>query len=161
MQKLTDEQKFWARVAIGKPDECWLWNAGRNWFGYGQVHWNGKNCRSHRIAYMLTYGPIGEGIKIRHTCDNPPCCNPSHLIPGTQLDNMRDMVKRGRLVHSPNQIGEGHGRAIVTEEIVKAIRHLKSLGYKRKHIIELLSLTYIDKTTVSCIMLHKTWKHIP
>jgi hypothetical protein len=45
---------------------------------------------------MLAWGPVPPGKIVRHTCDNPPCVNPLHLMNGTSADNSRDMVLRGR-----------------------------------------------------------------
>jgi hypothetical protein len=56
-------------------------------------------------------GPIPDGQLIRHTCDNPPCCNPAHLLNGTTADNMRDMVRRRR-----------HGGEKLTPDDVRRIR---------------------------------------
>lgn len=62
--------------------------------GYAQVRRNGKLIYAHRLAFFEVFGwwpPV-----VRHTCDNPPCVNIWHLLPGTQADNVRDMVERGR-----------------------------------------------------------------
>ena len=40
--------------------------------------------------------PVPEGMVVMHTCDNPACCNPHHLVVGTQSDNIKDCVSKGR-----------------------------------------------------------------
>lgn len=55
------------------------------------------DAKTHRVSYFLTHGHLPPApLVIRHTCDNPPCCNPAHLVPGTYQDNARDCVERGR-----------------------------------------------------------------
>jgi hypothetical protein len=53
-------------------------------------------CYAHRMAWILTHGPIPDGLHICHRCDVPLCCNPSHLFLGTQGDNNRDAFAKGR-----------------------------------------------------------------
>jgi hypothetical protein len=65
--------------------------------GYGRVHIpKGKPVPAHRFSYELVNGPIPDGLRVLHHCDNPPCVNPVHLFVGTQADNGRDMVAKGR-----------------------------------------------------------------
>ena len=79
---------------------CIVWTGARNARGYGRVSTATipnlpKVTYAHRVAYYLATGETPA--LLRHTCDNPPCCNPDHLLPGTQQDNMRDAVERGRI----------------------------------------------------------------
>lgn len=99
-------------------DDCWPWTGNVDKDGYGALPFEGRNYRPHRLAWQDANGSlIPEGIVVRHTCDNPPCCNPAHLILGTQADNIGDAVRRGRWVH-----GESHGRMKLTTVQVDAIR---------------------------------------
>lgn len=75
---------------------CIEWLGSRDENGYGRVHCGGTPRLAHRVAWELENGPIPSGLCVLHGCDNPPCINPSHMFLGTQADNMRDMVKKGR-----------------------------------------------------------------
>ena len=89
-------ERFWSKVDIKGESECWNW-IGSTAKGYGYIKVaKGKNARSNRVAYELTFGDIPDGAVVRHKCDNPSCCNPAHLQAGTQKDNVTDMILRGR-----------------------------------------------------------------
>lgn len=87
---------FWAYVDRGGPDVCWVWKGSKLPSGYGRVSWQGKTTYAHRVAHLLAHGAIPAGMCVCHHCDNPPCCNPSHLWLGTQQDNMADRDRKGR-----------------------------------------------------------------
>lgn len=89
--------------------------------GYGQLYHKPtkKYQYAHRVAYMEAYGPIPEGLVVRHKCDNPSCVNPEHLELGTQTDNMQDAVKRGR-----SAAGMRNGMAKLTPEDAERIRFI-------------------------------------
>lgn len=77
---------------------CWLWLSAKRGKGYGAA-WSKERREivdTHRYFYQAHNGPIPEGLLVRHSCDNPLCCNPEHLLVGTVQDNSDDMVKRGR-----------------------------------------------------------------
>ena len=88
--------RFWGTVHKATPDECWPWRGIIDSKGYGVFTAEQRKYGAHRIAYTLAKGPIPEGLLVRHTCDNPPCCNPAHLLVGTQKDNIADCIARGR-----------------------------------------------------------------
>jgi len=75
---------------------CWEWTRARGKKGYGMIWVVDKFIRVSRAAYELYVGPIPEGLNVCHKCDNPPCFNPEHLFVGTQSDNIRDSVEKGR-----------------------------------------------------------------
>ena len=90
--KLTQDD-FWG--LIDKTDTCWLWKGPRipaN-VGYGYFSYH----LAHRVMWEIENGVIPKGKLICHSCDNPPCVNPSHLFIGTQKDNMRDASQKHRL----------------------------------------------------------------
>ena len=89
--------RFWSRVdSSGGPDSCWPWTLACNKVtGYGHLYLYGRSY-AHRTAYELATGNDPRGLDVCHSCDNPICCNPSHLWIGTALDNMRDREAKGR-----------------------------------------------------------------
>lgn len=125
MFEQKDIDRFWEKVRIGNTNECWPWLAGKFTNGYGDFKYKGKDYKSHIFAFMLTNDIIlsGRDILIRHTCNNPPCCNPNHLIEGTQKDNMQDCIKANRY-NSGNQKGINNPNSILTEDEVRKIKRL-------------------------------------
>lgn len=92
-------ERFGEKVDRRGIGECWPWMACLDKYGYGRIS-KGLPTRkmlfAHRVAYELQNGPIPEGQKVLHTCDNPKCVNAAHLFLGTQQDNITDMVEKGR-----------------------------------------------------------------
>jgi hypothetical protein len=78
--------------------------------GYGEVNatFEGVHYKmAHRLAWAKANGPIPEGLKVLHRCDNPPCVNVEHLFLGTHLDNMADMTaKRRHRAHKQDACGK-------------------------------------------------------
>lgn len=140
--------RFTTKIQFPENDEeCFEWQAGRYKQGYGQFSVNRRPSYAHRIAYELFKGEIGE-LQVRHTCDNPPCVNPRHLVLGTRQDNMDDMKARGR---SPKGIrnasfgkqgrrGESNANSKLKNADVVNILKLRSLGITLREIADIYGI---------------------
>lgn len=148
----SPEELFWARVGPPGPGGCREWVERRDEDGYGRLRWNGRAEEgAHRVAWMLTRGPIPDGLQVCHHCDNEPCCEPTHLFLGTHQDNHRDMVEKRRHV-----FGEGHPMAKLTETEVERIRHLYAIDGITQ--ADLALVFGIGQTTIHKIVSGLNWK---
>ena len=144
-----DKARFWAKVDVRSPDECWLWLGARSGLGYGCFTIKHAAYTAHRIALAAaaTEVPVNRGVM--HGCDNPPCCNPAHLSLGTQAENMRDMRKKGR----QNYVrGSSVGLAKLTESAVRDIRNSRT--FKAVDLAETYGVT---RSTIYNVWSRKTW----
>ena len=150
------EERFWSRVVKGRQQsDCWKWDAGTDVNGYGWIgDGKGRLTKAHRVSWTIHRGEIPIGMQVNHHCDNPPCANPDHLYLGTQVDNIMDMVVRGR---QGNHKGSRNGRSRVDEMDVAAIRILRSRGMPNLTIARSFG---ISKGTVSHICTRITWSHV-
>jgi hypothetical protein len=82
---------------IKTSEGCSIWKHSKDTQGYGYIKVKGKQRIVTRIVYELTKGPIPDGMRVLHTCDNPSCISPDHLFLGTQKDNMQDALSKGRI----------------------------------------------------------------
>lgn len=112
-------------MAGGRRDErgCLLWQGTIVSTGYGRISIGHRPHDVHRLIWELHHGPIPVGMHICHKCDVRNCFEISHLFLGTQADNMRDAVNKGRMM-----AGERHYRAKVTADDVRAIRAAEGPG---------------------------------
>jgi len=161
---VADREKFWRKVKIGKPDECWMWlgrffNDGE---GYGQIKlWAGnkeKNVRyrfrAHRVAYFLTHQHLPDNLCVCHTCDNTSCVNPDHLFLGTNRKNIQDRTNKKR-----DAKGEQHGMHKLTTKQVQRIRHLRATkGLPYSMLGEMFG---VSTTHAGFIVRRVSWKHLP
>ena len=85
------ETRYWSKVAVRGPDECWPWLAGRSKRGYGVVGSGGRGhvIYAHRAAYELAHGSIDPELTVDHLCRNKTCQNPGHLELVTRAENTR------------------------------------------------------------------------
>lgn len=80
---------FLGKVKVDPETECWVWTKSTR-EGYGQITVNKRAWGAHRYAYTVYNGEIPEGKVVRHLCHNTRCCNPDHLVLGTDQQNWND-----------------------------------------------------------------------
>lgn len=150
---------FWSRVDSSAGSRgCWPWVRGKGRKGYGLFHKPRKTDRprsisAHRLAWMIANkAAVPDGLIIRHRCDNPPCCNPDHLLPGTRLDNAHDAMERGQVLSH-----DRHPSAVLNvASVTDVIRRMKA-GESRSSIARSLG---VCAATIDCIAWGKTWKRV-
>ena len=138
----------------GDPPEnaCWEWTGSCRQSGYGQIGVGSKTPGAHRVAYEIFVGPVPDGLLVRHTCDNPPCVNPRHLLVGTHQDNSDDKVARARQVR-----GQDIPWTRLTDADVIAIRTRHAQGETQSSLARVFA---VSQSRISEITRQESWKHI-
>lgn len=157
-----NEERFWNLVdktpGQGPNGDCWEWQGRRSEDTYGVVSWKERSNKKghivfcHRLAYEIVVGTIPEGLYLMHSCDNPPCCNPAHLSPGTKGDNNRDAKAKGRNSH-----GSKHPSTKLTEEQVEEILLMQLIGFTHVDISKKYPIS-VDASYG--IKSGRNWKHV-
>lgn len=95
----AEAERFWRHVPE-RGDGCWEWRGAVNRGGYGTMSILRVRLgpmAAHRVSYAIANGRAPKGLVVMHTCDNTRCVNPQHLVAGSQGDNTRDAIRKGRL----------------------------------------------------------------
>lgn len=166
-----DAERFHSRVDCSAgPDQCWPWTSTRKTNGYGFFKVNGRRLMAHRVAlHIHLNGQLGDQCAL-HRCDNPPCCNPAHLFPGTLKDNVHDMISKGRRVklfgddhpsrkHPENlPRGEQSNFAKLKTADIIDIRGRRSRGESSTSIARDYPCT---PKNIDAVVARRSWCHIP
>lgn len=140
-------------VVRRNDDQCWEWVGAKLKRGYGTLKVDRQTRYAHRVSYELHVGPIPEGMLVCHHCDNPECSNPKHLFLGTQAENLRDMVSKGRRPHGSNSYN-----AKLTEEDVLHMRKLAEQGMTTGQLGKIFNIHNVHAYEI----VHGVkWKHVP
>lgn len=132
---------------------CIIHEGKKTPFGHGYI----GRLFAHRVVWAQHNGTIPKGMCIRHTCDNPSCINPEHLVLGTKKQNSEDMVKRGRC-KAPK--GEASGNAKLTNEAVEYIRKKYVPRHRLFGTRGLARQLGVAHTVIGKAISGRTWKHV-
>ncbi len=148
-------ERYASKIKVDHVTECWMWQAGIDKDGYGNMWVRGDARRVHRLSWELHVGPIPAGMFVCHKCDRPGCSNPQHLFLGTPADNMRDRDAKGRhRFKSPKLRGTMHGMSVLTEDIVRQIRSSSSSGAAMSRLFN------VSQSTIASVRKRHTWSHV-
>ena len=120
-------------LSFTETDEngCMIWTRGFTTCGYPRIYHNGNgNVRVNRLVCELHTGEDLTNKVVRHTCDNPKCINPDHLISGSCRDNVEDRVLRGRSHNHVSQLE------------IESVKALRDQGFTYKRISAALGIKY-------------------
>lgn len=163
VRAVPPEQRFWPKVNRNGPipshrpelGPCWEWTGRRSDGGYGRFQIGGKEAYAHRVAYAMAHGEIPEEKIVCHHCDNPPCVRDSHLFLGTDADNSKDALAKGRL-SGPK--GEANLQSKLNPDSVRQIRLRYAAGGVSYSV---LAKDYgVHPSQIGAVILGKSWKHI-
>lgn len=138
---------------IGNMDDCWQWEGSKSNLGYGHFFMRGKLEQAHRASWKIYKGIIPKGKCVCHTCDNRLCVNPKHLWLGTQADNVKDMMMKGRGIKATP---EKNGSAKLTWDKVEKIRNLYKTG--NYYYKDLANMFNVCESQIKRINNYWSWK---
>lgn len=141
-------QQFEAGFVVS--DGCWEWNGTIDGYGYGVLDNNRRRYRAHVLALEYDGRPVLSGQLACHHCDNPRCVRPSHLYPGTPLENVNDAVSRDRIAY-----GVRNWNAKLTPADVQAMREL-DLPFA-----EIGRRFGVSRPTAARAIKGETWRRVP
>jgi len=133
---------------------CWIWTGAVTGSGYGVIYRDGEQKSAHRISYEVHNTELSKDDVVCHKCDIPCCVNPSHLFVGTALDNMQDMIKKGR---GNKAKGSAAGPSKLDETQVLEIKRQLADGVYQRVVAERFG---VKASTIGSINSGVSWSHV-
>lgn len=133
---------------------CWEWKEFTNTDGYGMFRMASTSpmIGAHKASHVIYKGEVATGEVVRHTCDNPPCVNPDHLVLGTVADNVDDCVARKR--RSPQRGNHNNARKISSEDAASIRETYARGGVSQQSLADEYGVT---QAAISAVIRGKTW----
>lgn len=162
-------QRFRSKVDDSDPDGCWAWTGGVDRDGYGYFKVARRMWRAPRYAFNLAHPTalLAEDEQVRHSCDNPVCVRPEHLLRGDAALNSADQIERDRTTRgdrhhtrrdpSARLHGSANGSAVLTEDKVRSIRTSYAAGATQ---VALAAEHHVSQPLISQIVRRVVWTHL-
>lgn len=138
-------------------EACWPWPKSLDEYGYGKCYMGDRGGKmiASRAVYEHFVGPLIKTLVVMHTCDNPRCVNPEHLMLGSVADNNRDAHRKGR---QPSRRGGRNPSSKLSEDAVRFIRSadVSQRGAKAA----LARLFAVSPATITLVLKSANWKDL-
>ena len=147
-------EKFWSKVEMLGPEDCWPWRAGITGHGYGGVYvstpsglkWRG----AHVVALELHTGQLRpKGSVVMHACNNRKCCNPAHLSFGSVSANVQQAFDQGRKKSTKH-------RAVLSE---LSVQRIKIIG-RALSVVKIAKMFGVSSSSIHHIRTGRNWSDI-
>jgi hypothetical protein len=156
-RRIPANERFVTYVStVPTESGCLEWLGATSSHGYGVFGpKHGDAMQAHRYAWFLHTGewPPAEAPHVLHRCDNRRCVNVAHLFLGTNEDNIRDKIAKGR-----SAMGELAGKAKLTNVLVREMRRRFDAGEINQ--VDAAREYGVSFATSHNVLRHKTWKHV-
>lgn len=149
-QNLSLIDRFMQYVTYEPNSGCWLWTGYVNPKGYGRINIKRRLVLTHRFLFEREYGPVPDGLMLRHKCDVKCCVNPDHLELGTNRDNVDDCLRR-----------DGSGKKLNLKIVREIKRELYETDSHYGQNARLSEKYGIHSTGISSIKFGVKWAHVP
>ena len=126
-------------------DGCMVWKRALNTDGYPTML---GNVKVHRLVCELHSGEDITGYVVRHTCDNPRCINPDHLLKGTVRDNIRDMDSRGRRYKTMTRATIQRTKQLLQSKLLLHTEIAQIVGIDVRRVSDINCDRYNDDATI-------------
>ncbi len=110
-------------------DSCHIWMGAVGSDGYGKFSVHNKQdgervVTPHHVAAALAFGPVPLGSTLMHDCEVRICVSttPGHVRVGTQRENVRQAVRRGRAAGPKPGLVDARGKVGASRAVQAALR---------------------------------------
>ncbi len=149
------KERLYSKIIIDIESNCWNMKPFKS-CSYPKIIVEKRCLKASRVSYELNFGSIPDGLHCLHKCDNTLCINPKHLFLGTHLENMHDMIRKGR-DKKDGPKGTRCAQHVLNEDQVKQIIIALKKGFGQTE----LSRKYnVSQSAIWHIKVNNTWKHI-
>jgi hypothetical protein len=151
--------RLWAKITRCSHEDiciycCWPWIGSRDKYGHGYFNTGSNIIRTaHRVVWEVHHNRImPPELLAAHECNYGWCCNPTHIYPATDQENVDDTIRAGR-----HAFGTRNGHAKLQDEDILSVFALYREGFSQREIGLKL---HVSTGNIGHILHLDQWKHL-